>query len=494
MKKKFLTNLALLIFLNLLIKPFFIFGIDRTVQNTVGLEAYGFYFTIFNFAFLFYILLDVGLTSFNNRNIAQNTQLLTKHFSSLVALKFFLGGIYMAITFLVAWIIGYNGEQMRMLVWVGLNLFLLAFILYLRSNVNGLLLFRTDSVLSVLDRILMILICGILLWGNVTRETFRVEWLVYAQTVSYTITAVVAFLVLINKAKFRRLSWNTPFFLVILKKSLPFAVLVMLMAIYNRLDAVLIERLIDGPEGERQAGIYANAFRLLDAFNQIAWLFAVLLLPIYAKMIQQKENIGDMVRLPFGLLFSIAMIVVTGSFLYRTEIMGWLYPQGPNETSAEFAAKLAESSRVFGILIICFLGTTTMYIFSTLLTANNNLRQLNLVAFGGILINFSVNMVLVPKLSATGAAYASLATQLITATAHVFLVRHYFRFRVNYRFIGALVIYSGALVLLNIASSYLPFQWQVNFILMVLSGILLAFLLRLINLKEIFHLVLEKGT
>lgn len=494
MKKKFLTNLALLIFLNLLIKPFFIFGIDRTVQNTVGLEDYGFYFTIFNFAYVFYILLDVGLTAFNNRNIAQHTQLLNKHFSSLVALKFFLGAIYMVFTFLVAWIIGYNAAQMKMLGWVGFNLFLLAFILYLRSNVNGMMLFRTDSFLSVLDRILMIVICGVLLWGNMTPEPFRIEWFVYSQTVSYVIAALVAFLVVIHKAKFRRMSWNTAFFLVILKKSFPFAILVMLMAIYNRLDAVLIERIIVGPEGERQAGIYANAFRLLEAFNQIAWLFALLLLPIYARMIQQKENVGEMVRLPFGLLFSIAVIVVTGSFAYRTEIMEWLYPQGPNESAPEFALKLAQSSRVFGILIICFLGTTTMYIFSTLLTANNNLRHLNLVALGGILINFSVNMILVPKLAATGAAFASLATQLLTATAHVFLVQHYFKFRMNYRFIAALAIFTATVILFNIASLQLPFQWQVNFVFMVLAGTFMAFVLRLINLKEILHLFMEKGT
>lgn len=493
MKKKFLTNLALLIFLNLLIKPFFIFGIDRTVQNTVGLEDYGFYFTIFNFAFVFYILLDVGVTAFNNRNIAQHTQLLSKHFSSLVALKFFLGAVYMAFTFLVAWAIGYNAEQMKMLGWVGFNLFLLAFILYLRSNVNGMMMFRTDSFLSVLDRILMIVICGVLLWGNVTTQVFKIEWFVYSQTVSYLITALVAFLVVINKAKFRKMKWNTAFFLVILKKSLPFAILVMLMAIYNRLDAVLIERIIEGPEGERQAGIYANAFRLLDAFNQIAWLFAVLLLPIYAKMIQQKENLEEMVRLPFGLLISVAIIVVTGSFAYRLEIMEWLYPQGQHESAAEFASKLEQSSRVFGILIICFLGTTTMYIFSTLLTANNNLRQLNLVALGGITINFCVNLILVPKLAATGSAYASLATQLLTSIAHVFLVRHYFKFRINYRFIMAIVMFAVILILFNMVSRQLPFQWQVNFLIMAMAGTLLAFVLRLINLREIYHLFIEKS-
>ena len=36
MLKKFLKNIALVLFLNLLIKPFWILGIDRSVQNVVG--------------------------------------------------------------------------------------------------------------------------------------------------------------------------------------------------------------------------------------------------------------------------------------------------------------------------------------------------------------------------------------------------------------------------------------------------------------------------
>jgi O-antigen/teichoic acid export membrane protein len=266
------------------------------------------------------------------------------------------------------------------------------------------------------------------------------------------------------------------------------------MAIYNRLDSVLIERLISGTEGERQAGIYANAFRLLDAFNQFAWLFAILLLPIYSRMIQQKDDVGEMIKMPFGLLFSAAFIIVAGSFFYRSEIMEWLYPRGLNETAAEFAAKHAESSAVFGVLIICFLGTTTMYVFSTLLTANGNMKQLNLVALGGIVINFSMNLILVPRMSAYGAAFASLATQLLTAFTHVILVWYYFGFRVNYRFIMALAAFIGLVILFNIISLKLPFRWQYNFLAMMLAGILSAFALSLVNMRELFKLIQEKGT
>ncbi len=493
MKKKFLVNLALLIFLNLLIKPFFIFGIDRTVQNTVGLEDYGFYFSILNFAFLFYILLDAGMTNFNNRNIAQHAQLLNKHFSSMVVLKFFLALLYVAVIFLVAWIIGYDSEQMRLLGWVGFNHFLLSFILYLRSNVNGMLMFRTDSFLSVLDRLLMIGICAVLLWGNFTGGKFRIEWFVYAQTVSYALTALVASIIVIKKAKFRKLTWNLPFFLVILKKSMPFALLALLMAVYNRLDSVLLERLIEGPSGERQAGIYANAFRLLDAFNQIAWLFAILLLPIYSKMIKDKQDVSGMIRLPFGLLFTMALMVAIGSWFYRSEIMAWLYPAGGNETADQFSLKLMESSSVFGILMFCFLGTTTMYVFSTLLTANGNLKQLNWVALGGIFINFSMNLILVPRMQSTGAAYASLSTQVLTAGVHVVLVRKYFKLKVNFPFIFTLLTYGLILIGLNMISKRLPFSWQMNFAIALIAGTLTAFAMRLVNLKEMIRMLKERS-
>ena len=46
MKRKFITNLALLLFLNLLIKPIYAFGIDVGVQNAVGARDYGNYFIL----------------------------------------------------------------------------------------------------------------------------------------------------------------------------------------------------------------------------------------------------------------------------------------------------------------------------------------------------------------------------------------------------------------------------------------------------------------
>jgi len=229
MQRKFITNLGLLLLLNLLIKPFWVFGIDRTVQNVVGSEEFGFYFAIFNFGFLFNILLDLGITNFNNRNIAQNKQLLAKHFSGIISLKLLLGILYFVVTLGLAFIWGYRGKQLSLLALVGFNQFLLQFLLYLRSNISGMLMFRTESLMSVLDRSLMIIIMSVLLWGGITNQLFKIEWFVYGQTLAYTIAVLIAYSIVAIKSKSIRINWNFPFFYMILRKSAPFALLTLLM-------------------------------------------------------------------------------------------------------------------------------------------------------------------------------------------------------------------------------------------------------------------------
>jgi len=128
LKRKFVTNLLLLLFLNLLIKPFWLFGIDRTVQNLVGDESFGLYFALFNFSMILNIFLDVGITNYNNRNIAQHNFLLPKHLSNIVGLKLVLAFVYAIFSLTVAFIIGYEKVQIH----------LLLFLIFIRVGEGGL--------------------------------------------------------------------------------------------------------------------------------------------------------------------------------------------------------------------------------------------------------------------------------------------------------------------------------------------------------------------
>ena len=482
MNKKFLKNIIFLLFVNLLIKPFWILGIDVAVQNLVGDTSYGLYLAISQCSYLFYILLDLGLTNFNNRNIAQNNQLLSKHFVGISQAKILLTILYFVVIFVLGWIIGYRGEQLKLLAIVGFNQVLLSFILYVRSNISALLLFKTDSILSVLDRVLMILICSFMLWsGFFPKEHFNVYTYIYAQTVSYIITLIIAVAIVLRHTGKLTIRINIPFVIMIVKKSLPYALLVLLMSFYNRLEPVLIERLLPEDIAASQAGVYARAWRLFDAGNNISYLFSVILLPLFAAIIKAKEDLQGLVKQSFSIILSMTCIIAVLCIFYSNGFMEIMYPAQNNN----------EAATILMILMGSFVSVSVTYIFGTLLTANGNMKQLNIVAACGVVLNITLNCLFIPHFQAIGAAFTSLCVQFVTCVIQFFIAKKIFSLKLGNAFWFRLIAFLVLISLSTYLSTTLSLSWGTSFGIAAAACVLIAFITKMLNYSEIKDLILS---
>ncbi len=446
----------------------------------VGDGSYGMYFALFNFSMLLNILLDVGITNFNNKNIAQHNFLLPKHLSNIVGLKFVLAIVYAVFSLSIAAIIGYSHIQFHLLFFLILNQFLISFTLYLRSNISALHLFRTDSFISVLDRSLMIIICSVLLFTNWFNIEFTINWFVYAQTIAYALTSLITFVLVLRKSGRIKVRFDLNFFRAFLRKSYPYALLILLMSFYNRIDSVMLERLLPDPFGKEQAGIYAQAFRLLDAVSMFGVLFGGLLLPIFAKMIKQNENVGPMVHLSFTLIIVPAVIIAVSSIYYSSEIMQILYTSNTENSSA-----------ILGILMSGFIGIAMTYIFGSLLTANGSIKQLNIMAFCGMILNVVLNLILVPRFQAFGSAWASLSTQILTGTTQLILALYIFKLKPEIKYILQLLFFVGLVAILGTLSIHID-QWFYGYLTMIAGSVASAVLLKLFNLKDLYKIIRYK--
>lgn len=472
MKRKFLTNLFLLIFLNLLIKPFWIFGIDREVQNLVGSGEYGFYFSLFNFSLLFNILLDLGVSNLNNREISKTPGLFKEYFSNIVVVKLLLAIIYGIVSISVAFLLGYEKRQTGLLAFLIINQFLSYFIHYLRSNISGLRFYTTDSLLSVLDRTIMIILCSVAIWGHIIHTTFKIEHYVYIQTLSYLVSAIIIFIVLWTKSGKISFSFNPQKAFQLFKKTLPFALLGLLMSFSFRVDSIMLERIL--PNGEIDAGVYAQSYRILDAASNFSVLFATLLLPMFSRMIGTGENVIDLLRTAFTIVAVLAVAFTTTCFAFSKPIIEILYHEG-NEYSAT----------IFSILVLSFIPISLSYIFGTLLTANGNLKQLNYIALGGVIINVTLNFILIPRYKAMGAAVATLTTQTLTALVQVAVCMKTWNLKIKIQefsqFTLFIILSSIAVMLVR----YLPVFWLLNFIIGGLFVYVLALLTGILKYKNI---------
>ena len=482
MQKKFIVNLAFLLLLNLLVKPFYILGIDAEILKQVESTNpgnYGEYFSLMGLTFILNIFLDFGIINYNTRNIAQNRQLLTKHFSGIISIRALLSILYLVLIFGSGLVLGYEKFQFKLLSILALNQILVAFILYFRSNLTALLLFKQDSIISVLDRVLLIGICSVLLWGGITKHAFKIEWFIYAQTISYGLTALISGMLVVKKTGWFKPKFDKAFSLMIFKQSIPYALLILLMMVYYRSDSVMLERML--PDGARESAIYAQGFRFFEALNMIGYLFAGLLLPIFSRMLKEKDDISNMLFLSLKILLSGALVVGIAGFLFREELVNWRYGISGTE--------LIRSSESFGMLMLCFISICTTYIFGTLLTANGNLKILNWLAFGGVILNISLNAWLIPTKGAYGAALASLITQGLTALGQIILSFAEIKIHVDKKSLLQIGSFLALLSGLIFFHNKLHTDWYWNLLLFVISGGIISIITGMISVKGVIKIL-----
>ncbi len=488
MRKKFTFNLIFLLAMNLLVKPLWIFGIDREVQNSLGPEVYGTYFAVLNFSFLFSVILDFGIYNFNNRAVARNPGRIPSYLPNLLSIKIVLSVFYFAITALVAISSGLDKVQLQLLAWLAVNQFLLSMILYLRSNISGLHLFKADTVLSVSDRLLTIAFCAVLMYWPDLREDFDIFRFIYAQTFALFITAVLAFIIILSSTKATFTFWRPRFTKAIFIHSLPFALVGLLMGIYYRVDAFMIERML-GDRGAMEAGIYAAGYRMLDAANMIAYLFSVLLLPMFSRMIKERASVKDLLNLSSSLLFLLSWTAGIACYFFRNEMIELLYHRQD-----------AYWGNVFGWLMISFIPISSVYVYGTLLLAKGTLRQINIIATLGLVLNLSLNLYLIPHYGALGATFATLFTQLLVVGGQIFVTYRVFSLQLQAKRILQWLLF----IALSITSFFvlrLPdIHWLAQLSVGLVIHIPIILLTGILPIARFIHLVstlsgkLQKGT
>lgn len=475
MRRFFAKNILFVLFVNLLVKPVWIFFIDRTVQNRVG-HDYGTYQALLNLGIIFQILLDFGINNYTSKTIAENPGSIRKLFPALLSTRIVLCLLYVALIFLIAFCLGYNGMELYLLAGISGIQLLNSTLQFIRGNVSGLHKFRLDGLLSVSDKLLMILVCGFLLYGYGAH--FRIEWFVEAQVACYAV-AVLAGFILLNKTARVPISFSFDVRLVIfhIRKSLPYALLIFLMSVYTRADMLMVERL-SGDAGKQEASIYAAAYRLLDVGNMVGLMAAGMLLPIFGGMIARKENMQSLIRLCVNILLPVSFLVMMIAVFFNKEIMQLLNPALPQS-----------KGWVFLWLMAAFPALSISNVYSTLLTANGNLKLMNKIALTGVVINLTLNAFLIPTYHALGAAITACITQSIIAFCFLFFAKKELTLKEDFKWVFSFFYYLLLLAFVGFVITKLPISWMVQLIIVAFAGLGMIFLLRFLDVREVKKLL-----
>lgn len=469
MRKIFLKNLILLQGLNLIIKPLWLLVIDRKAQLLLG-SAYSEYYIIFNLAVVLNILLDIGIQSFNNTGVAADQQFFKVNFKKIAYAKLLLALVYFATVVLVGL---QSGLGAMLLLIIAFNQILTSFVLFFRSNINGLHHYTLDSILSVSDKFFGILFCIALFFADM----IHVYWFAGAQLLATGISFIIA--LFFNLKYYRKIAFNGTIeafsFKSLFIKSLPFALLFALMGFYTRMDVLMMNWLL--PDYIYHCGVYAQSFRFLDAAAMFAMLFSGLLLPMFARLLSANEDVRPLTSMAGTLLSLVSLTVAGAAIAFGEDLLFVMYHiQDP--------VKLAWSANVFGNIMSAFVPMSLIFVFSTLLTAHRDLKYLNIFAFTALSCNLILNLLLIPAYQSKGASISSLCTQSLFAILCIARCFYLFKFKLLLKDLGKYVLFIAALAAITL---FLKGMDNV-FMILVLYGVasvLLAFLLRIIDWRQL---------
>lgn len=392
-QSNFYKGFSLLVVLNILIKPVWIFLVDRQVQNLSGHANYGSYFSVFSLSIVLGFIADAGITSMMNRQLAMKKP---GSINQLFNYKVILSIFYMVILVVICSFTGVNNWKMVLL--IGTIQIMNSFVLFFRAVITAAQKFSTDSWVSVLDKLLVIIFLLPFFYfvGDTGENTLYL--FLYTQAGSLLITLCIASYVAGKSMANEKLSKTT--LQEVLRLTLPFIVLIALMGVHNRLDMFLLERLHDN--GPFEAGVYAASYRLLDAGNMMGYLAASFLLPFASRHLANREMIAPVVLQLRHALLNISLLAAVFCFFFAGWVIDILYH--------------TDSSYYQSVLRLCLASLPAymmIHIYGSLLTAAGEFKTFGRLVIVSVIVNIALNFVFIPSYGAIACVSTAIATQYL---------------------------------------------------------------------------------
>lgn len=234
-----------------------------------------------------------------------------------------------------------------------------------------------------------------------------VEYFAVATSVDYICIAIIL-VVMYIRCKGGRLSFSWNYGKSLLEKSHHYILSGMMIAIYAQTDKIMLKQMINDTEN----GYYATALYLCSA-----WCFVLMAIinsfnPVIMQAYNEnREKFNRLNRLLYAIVFYISAVI---SFCFM--LLGdWLIPMiyGVAYLPAVTPLKILTWQTAFS-----YLGTAR----DAWIVCKNKQKYLKYIYMSAALTNVMLNYWFIPVWGATGAAAASLITQIITVMITPFFI------------------------------------------------------------------------
>ncbi len=376
------------------------------VARILGATEYGKFSFALAFISLFAVLSDLGLSSITTRELSKSESR-KDDFYSVLSLKLFLGFLVLNIVLAGSFFIT-KDYSIREVIWI------LSFY-YVLSAFFGIFyaFFRAKQKMEYEAWIKILEAASVTLFGFfVIFKSPSVKNLSFA----YLFATIFSFSVLLIFFHCKVYRLTLRFNLGVWKKffsmSWPLALAGFFATIYGQIDSVMM-----GYWGQiTQTGWYNAAYRIIGATLIPVNLLGASFFPMLSNLLKEpKEKLQRAWDYYLQLMIFLAVPLVIGGIILASEIIRFVY-------GTEYLASIT----AFQILMFTVGFSFLISPFYQIIVVFNHQKKFFWISLIGALVNFILNLIIIPKYSLYGAAFTTLVT---------FCLMFILSLRIVYRFI-----------------------------------------------------------
>lgn len=436
--------------------------IENIIQDQLGHEVYGRWAALNALAFLCSFILDLGIQQYYIREFqSQQRDSALRDIPHLNGLKIFIAILFPVLVVIMAFLLGYSTTDLWIAAGIATFYSIMSMVMHIRMFFQTYHQLNKDTLIGSLDKALFILLGVTFIYSGGNIIGF-----IGMKALSVLITLLLAW-IWWHQQKIHSLSkwgWSVIKWKTIIKVTYPLALITVLNSIHDKIDQIMIHKMI----GDEASGLYAAAYRWLDAILMFLWVLMPLFYTRFCKKIEVKESTEGLVMT--GQLFTVVVMAwVTAFILFFGEHFFILFTHST-------LAEIEQMTWVFKILSGVMLTQGLLAIYGTYILALNGEKFLNKISISLIALNVLMNLFAIPQYGIIGAAWATLISgfsaiiyyvyYLVKSDQKVFKIKH----------IAQLVLHIGMAILVVYLVSLLTLTIELKAGLVFISFVMVFFI------------------
>ncbi len=188
--------------------------------------------------------------------------------------------------------------------------------------------------------------------------------------------------------------------------------------LYNQVDVTMMGSMCSAAE----IGYYTYAIKLVRIVTSVSTAIAITTLPRMSQYYSEKkrEDFNRLFNKTLEILFTIVVPCMLGIILVSDNAVRLVY--GASFMPSAMILKLA--SPVILIVAISYQCGCVV------LASVNKEKYLLLATIAGVMVNVTLNVILIPQYAGRGAALSSVCAELIVMCVHVYFVRNFIKIKI----------------------------------------------------------------